>query len=152
MVRDLRRSARITIPVPSSDAMRWFTPEGERAWAGPHWDPHYPQPGRIAGPGAVFTTHTHVHAAATVWVMVDHEPTRVRYTRVTPEVQAGTVTVAVVDSDERSSTVEVTYDLTALSPSGEDALDRFAQGYDAEIRDWRTAIVQALGAGEPHGA
>jgi hypothetical protein len=132
--------------------MSWFTPEGERLWAGPHWDPQYPQPDRVVGPGMVFTTHAHTLAASTVWVMVDHEPTRVRYTRVTPEVQAGTVTVAVVGSAEHSTTVEVTYDLTALSPSGEDALDRFAQGYDAEIRDWQTAIVQALGAGEPRGA
>ena len=110
MVRDMRRSARITIPLPPSEAMLWFTPEGERAWAGPHWDPHYPQPDRLVGPGTV------------------------------------------VGSDEHSTTVEVTYDLAALSASGEDALGRFAQGYDAEIRHWQTAIDQALGAGEPRGA
>jgi len=84
--------------------------------------------------------------------MVDHEPTRVRYTRVTPEVQAGMVTVAVVGSAEHSTTVEVTYDLAALSPSGADALDRFTEGYDAEIRGWQTAIVQALGTRESRGA
>jgi len=78
--------------------------------------------------------------------MVDHQSTRVCYARVTPEVQAGTVTVELVDSGEDWCSVEVTYDLSALSDHGAEALDRFANGYDAEIRGWQAAIETALGA------
>jgi hypothetical protein len=81
--------------------------------------------------------------------MVDHQPTGVRYARVTPGVQAGTVSVELVDSGEDWSTVMVTYDLSALSEHGAEALDRFARGYDEEIRGWQTAIEKALDASAP---
>src|SRR5690348_5727860 len=141
----MRRSMTITLPIPPETVMTWFTPEGERAWAGPGWDPHYPQPDRQVGPGAVFITHAHIDEARTVWVMVNHQPARVCYARVTPEAQAGTVSVEVVDSGEDWSSVEVTYDLSALSEHGAEALDRFSRGYDEEIRGWQTAIEKALG-------
>ena len=68
------------VPLPPARAAELFTPEGERAWA-PGWEPDYP-----AGPGGpVFTTH----AGTTVWVALGG----LRYARVTPGVQAGTVEV-----------------------------------------------------------
>ena len=141
MAWTMRRSASIQLRRPAVPAMALFTPEGERAWAGPHWDPHYPAPDRKLGEGTVFLTEG--AGATTVWVMVEHQPNRVRYVRVTPEVCAGTVTVALVESGADDCRVEDTYDLTALSQDGASSLDRFGAGYDTDIEGWATAINAA---------
>lgn len=120
------------------DALRHFTPEGERAWA-PGWDPHYPDGppgGDGAQPGVVFTTR---HGAAeTIWVVLERDGARVRYARVTPAVWAGTVEVRVRDGQ-----AEVTYELTALSDDGAERLEHFAARYEHEIGGWEAAIAAA---------
>jgi hypothetical protein len=135
------RATDITLDLPSEHAMALFTPEGERRWAD-GWDPHYPEPDRREGAGAVFTTGHGDHQ--TTWIMVDHAPGGVRYARVTEGMTAGTVAVDVVGSRERSTQVRVTYDLTALTPAGEQWLEAFDADYDAVIGEWATDIAAAL--------
>jgi hypothetical protein len=136
------RTAELTVGLPREQAMAMFTAEGERRWA-EGWEPHYPEPARREGPGAVFTT---AHGAQeTTWVMIDHHPDGVRYARVTHGMTAGTVAVDVLSSDENSTHVAVTYDLTALSPDGEHWLAAFDAGYDAEIATWASDIASAIG-------
>jgi hypothetical protein len=141
MTRTVCRATEITVGLPRDQAMALFTPEGERPWAD-GWDPHYPEPRRREGPGAVFTTAHGGHR--TTWVMVDYGPTGVRYARVTEGVTAGTVAVDVVGTPERSTRVCVTYDLTALTPAGDSWLEAFDADYEAAIGEWATQIASAL--------
>jgi hypothetical protein len=131
-------TADLSVDGPAPEALALFTPEGERPWA--HgWDPHYPKPGRHEGPGAVFVTR---HGTdQTVWVMVDQGPEGVRYTRVSPEVAAGTVSVSVVASEESSTRLRVDYDLTALSDAGAAWLADFEAQFPASIAEWESAIA-----------
>ena len=121
--------------------MSLFTAEGERLWA-EGWDPSYPANERRDGAGAVFTTAHGLHR--TTWIMVDHEPDRIRYARVAHGVTAGMVTVELTDTTPAGTSVRVTYDLTALTPAGEEWLGAFQARYDNEIGDWATHISQAL--------
>lgn len=121
--------------------MTLFTAEGERRWA-EGWEPLYPEPDRRDGPGAVFTTAHGGHH--TTWIMVDHHPDGVRYARVTHELTAGTVAVDVLFSDDNSTRLRVTYDLTPLSTAGETWLTRFDAHYDTEIAAWAADIAAAL--------
>src|SRR5581483_12525452 len=62
----------VVVHAPYADTAALFGPEGERAWAGKHWDPQFifPQPGRDAE-GAVFTIrHGSLQA---VWVVAQHD-------------------------------------------------------------------------------
>jgi hypothetical protein len=138
----LCRTAEITVDLPRERAMAMFTAEGERRWA-KGWEPQYPEPTRRDGPGAVFTTAHGAHE--TTWIMVDDRPDGVRYARVTRGLTAGTVAVDVLASDDRSTRVAVTYDLTALSPDGEHWLAGFDSHYDAEIASWANDIASARG-------
>lgn len=138
----MSRATEITVGLPSEQAMALFTPEGERRWA-EGWDPHYPEPGRREGPGAVFTTGHGGHR--TTWIMVDHGSGSVRYARVTESMTAGTVAVEVVGSREHTTQVRVTYDLTALSPAGDAWLEAFGADYEAAIGEWDAEIAAALG-------
>ncbi len=144
MPTTLNRSAEITVGLPPDQALALFTAEGERRWA-EGWNPRYPQPDRRDGPGAVFTTAHGVHE--TTWVMVDDRPDGVRYARVAHGLTAGTVAVDVVASAHETTRVRVTYDLTALTPSGEAWLAHLEAAYPSEIASWATHIAAALAAG-----
>jgi hypothetical protein len=133
----------ITVPLPPPDAMALFTPEGERSWAGKDgWNPHYPSPSRTTGADTVFTTR---HGGRqTIWVIVDHEPDRIRYARVTRHRLAGTVEVRALSRTRAGTSVRVTYDLTALTDAATGELAAFAAGYHAEIDTWATDITDSL--------
>ena len=130
------------VPLPLEEASRCFTPEGERAWAD-GWDPGYPAGRDPAAaddgdvPGTVFVT------GPTTWVVTERTPTLVRYARLTPGVTAGTVTVRCAPDGEATA-AEVTYELTALSPEGEQHLEHLADGYPAHIDGWARAIAERL--------
>jgi hypothetical protein len=116
----------LRIALPPERAAVLFTPEGERAWAR-GWAPEYP------ADGPVFLTH----GGATVWVELGD----LRYARVTPGVQAGTVSVELAP-DGDGTRAAVTYDLTALSD--EARLDEFAAEFDAMLAIWERDIAAAL--------
>ena len=140
----LNRSAEITVGLPADQAMALFTAEGERRWA-EGWDPRYPEPDRRDGPGAVFNTAHGSHE--TTWIMVDDRPDGVRYARVSHGLTAGTVAVDVVASLGDTTRVRVTYDLTALTPTGEAWLAHLDAGYLSEIASWATHIATTLTLG-----
>jgi hypothetical protein len=136
-------SSDITVALPPPDAMTLFTPEGERSWAGKDgWNPRYPVPSRTVGAGAVFTTQH--QGRLTIWVIVDQQPDRIRYARVTPHGLAGTVEVRALSGSRAATTVHVTYDLTALTDAAADELAGFAAGYHAEIDTWASDIAASL--------
>ncbi|MGK5555570.1 hypothetical protein ACSNOI_28525 [Actinomadura kijaniata] len=139
-------TGRLSVPLPPEEAFLLFTPRGEERWV-EGWRPRFPVPtADDTAPGTVFETS---HAETTTWVVLERHPGhRVSYARVTPGVQAGTVTVTLTADGDRRSTVEVTYDLTALTPGAAEDLDRFAAGYPAFLRSWQDAIAHA-GEGRP---
>ncbi len=116
------------VALPPERAAVLFTPEGERAWAR-GWAPEYP----AGDAGPVFTTHD----GTTVWVAVGD----LRYARVTPGVQAGTVTVRLAAEGD-GTRADVTYDLTALSDHA--SLAEFAAGFDAMLATWERDIAATL--------
>ena len=120
----------LRVPLPVERALHLFTPVGERAWA-PGWDPVFPagETGDGAAPGIVFLT------GESVWIVVDREPRRLRYVRVTPGVRAGTVEVR-LRADGPHTLADVTYETTALGD----------EPFDPEIAHWEEAIRAALPA------
>jgi hypothetical protein len=137
-VKTFRGAATLTVDLPPEQALRLFTPEGERLWA-EGWDPRYPAGSGSEDAGTVFVTGT--DPRATVWMIVDSEPRRMRYARVAPE-NAGLVTVEVVSHTEGTTRLEVSYRLTALNPDG--TLSGFAGGYQDFIASWETEIRSVL--------
>jgi hypothetical protein len=140
------RTHHFELPVAPGEALQYFTPEGERAWAA-GWEPRYlhPADGRTTA-GMVFTTG---HGGEeTLWTMTRHEPEAglVEYLRVTPGSRMGSVRVQCSEA-AHGTCVTVTYALTALTPGGNDTLRALdACAYEAFIASWRSAIVGATHA------
>ena len=130
-MRAVRLSHTIAVPRPFEEAMRAFTPLGEREWVD-GWEPVFPA-GEPDGDGD--DPETVFEANGATWVVVDKAFDTVRYARFTPGVMAGTVTVHCAPDGEATA-AEVTYALTALSAEGEARLEAFAEGFQAEIDGW----------------
>jgi hypothetical protein len=144
-MRSFARSAQFQVELPLAETRSLFTPAGERRWVS-GWDPSYPDPERREGVGATFLTS---HGdAQTVWVMTDAEPDRVRYARITGGVDAGLVDVHCSEAEPGSTTVTVSYHLTALSDEGQAHLDEFAAHYEEFIASWECRISRLLAGQE----
>lgn len=141
-------TGRLTVGLPAEEAFWLFTPRGEQAWT-PEWRPRFPDHADVgfdeSAPGTVFETEAHGHV--TTWVVVDRElGRRMRYSRVIPQVNAGTVTVALepAGEGEQRSEVTVTYELTALTDEGQRRLEEFAAHYPAFLQSWEEQISRSL--------
>jgi Polyketide cyclase / dehydrase and lipid transport len=140
-----RLTGRIKVGLPPAEAFRLFTPRGEQAWA--HgWHPRFPAPAPDdTEPGTVFETGA--HGQHTIWLVTGRQPgRRMSYARVIPGEQAGTVTVTLTAAGGRGevSEVEVTYQLTALTPAAGRELREFAGRYPSYLQSWQDAITAWL--------
>jgi hypothetical protein len=135
-----------TLPLPLADAVALFTPEGERSWAGRHWDPVYaipPAPGEDAAPGTVFTTES--TGGDATWIVLERREDGMKYARVVPGRLAGTVDVRCSRNagSGDGTHVSVCYDVTSLGPAGALFVEELEKGYEAFLADWRREILAA---------
>lgn len=139
------RSHALTVDLPLEEAFRYFTPEGERAWA-KGWDPVYLHPADgTPQPGMVFTTGE--GEEATLWTMTRYEPAQglVEYQRVTPGSRTGSVMVQCTALGDRRTRATVMYTMTALSERGNATLREMDEArYRAFIGSWEEAIARAV--------
>lgn len=137
-----RLTGRLTVALPPDQAFRLFTPRGEEDWV-QEWKPHFPTPPvDDSAPGTVFETQA--HHQTTTWVIVDRTwGQHIRYARVIPHANAGTVSVT-LDETGGHSEVVVTYELTALTDAANHDLHEFAERYPAFLQSWQDAIAAYL--------
>jgi hypothetical protein len=140
----------IVVHLPYADAAPLFGPEGERPWAGKHWDPRflYPQPAHDEQ-GAVFTVH---HGSVTaVWVntLFDLEARHFQYVYFIPDIMVTTIDVRFTSSDAGSTGVHVVYTRTALTPEGDDHVATLTAADKTAGHDWQSAIDAYLATRKP---
>lgn len=131
------------VSLPPTEAVPLFTPEGERLWVGPSWDPVYAIPDGShdgSSPGTVFTTAS--AGGDGTWIVLERSDTGMRYARVVPGRIAGTITVTCAEAAEPGRTrVRVTYDVTSLGPEGAVFVKELEATYDAFLEGWRQQIA-----------
>jgi hypothetical protein len=131
----------VTVRLSYSEAAPLFGPEGERVWAGKHWNPHfvYPQPAHDEQ-GAVFTIdHGPVSA---VWVnpLFDIEGRHFIYAYFIPGIMVATIDVRFTIADQKTTQVHVVYMRTALAPEGNEHVRGFTAMDKTAGHDWQQAI------------
>jgi hypothetical protein len=122
-----------------------FGPEGERAWAGKHWDPNFifPLPGKDAE-GAVFTIqHGPVQA---VWLVAQHdvEARHFKYVYFLEGLMACTIDVRFTRVDVGTTSVHVTYARTAVSAEGDRHVATMTEVDKRAGAEWQADIEQYL--------
>jgi hypothetical protein len=131
----------IVVHLPYAEAAPLFGPEGERPWAGKHWNPQflYPQPAHDEQ-GAVFTVQ---HGPVTaVWVntLFDLEARHFIYAYFIPDIMVTTIDVRFTPSDSATTHVHVLYTRTALTPEGNSHVTAFTANDKSAQHDWQQSI------------
>jgi hypothetical protein len=124
-----------------------FGPEGERVWAGKHWDPAflYPQPAHDTQ-GAVFTIQ---HGPLTVvWVntVFDLAAGKMQYVYFIPDTLVTTIDVNLTAIDENNTSAEVTYTRTALNPEANNDVTNMGENDRNNGPQWQQSIEDYLTA------
>jgi hypothetical protein len=144
-VAHVRNEFEFTVHAPYQVAAPLFGPEGERGWAGGHWDPQflYPQPAQDTQ-GAVFTIrHGHHHA---VWINTafDTSAHHYQYAYFIPEIMAVLIDVRFSELDAENTKVNVAYERTALNPEANQRVKEMGDADRNSGKEWATAINNYL--------
>jgi len=142
---------RFQLAAPLARVAPLFGPEGERCWAGQHWDPHflYPQPARDSE-GAVFTVVQHgTHTSVWVNTLFDLDAGRMQYVAVIPGIVLSVIDVRLSAIDASHTSVEVTYARTALDAAMNDHVTSMGAGDRDSGSNWQQAIEPCLAAAPP---
>jgi hypothetical protein len=138
-------SFQFVVQAPLSRAATLFGPEGERCWAGQHWNPEFlhPQPGEDIQ-GAVFTVQQGPHKSVWVNTLFDAARGRVQYVSFVPDTLVSTVDVRLTPVNPSTTSVEVTYIRTALGmTANEDVLALGISDLESGPH-WQQAIERCL--------
>jgi len=140
-------SFQFVIRAPLSRVAPLFCPEGERCWAGQHWNPEflYPQPGKDVQ-GAVFTVQNGPHKSLWVNTLFDPEGGRMQYVSFVPGIHVFTVDVRLTPVDSSSTSVEVTYVRTALDVGANEDVETMGKSDRESGPHWQQEIERCLTA------
>jgi hypothetical protein len=144
-VAHVRNEFEFTVHAPYPVVAPLFGPEGERGWAGGHWDPQflYPQPAQDTQ-GAVFTIrHSHHHA---VWINTafDTAARHYQYAYFIPDVMVVLIDVRFAEADAENTNVQVAYERTALNPEANEHVKEMGDSDRSSGKEWGTAINEYL--------
>jgi hypothetical protein len=127
-----------------------FGPEGERPWAGKHWNPEFlhPQPAADVE-GAVFTVQHGPIKAVWVNTLFDIDARHFQYVYFLPDLMVTVIDVRFKPVASDSTAVNVVYTRTALTPEGNQHVAAMSDGDKAAGPEWQKAIKDYLSSGKP---
>jgi hypothetical protein len=134
-----------TVKAPMAEAFPLFGAEGERRWAGPHWEPQFvcPNPAKDVE-GAVFRVQHGHHAATWVNTAFDAQAGHAAYVYVIDGKLATRIDVRLSPIDATTTRVHVMYERTALDPSVNSDVAEMAQKDSKMGPEWERDIAAYL--------
>lgn len=127
----------IMVDYPVKQAAKLFTAIGEVYWT-PNWSPKL-----IKGDGfSKNDIFLNTDDNNTIFIVNEYDEDNgyVAYSRIAPGVSAGTIEIHITPKGD-SSAVEITYNLTALTPSAQKGVAQLtAPVYENEIEQWKSDI------------
>ena len=133
------------VQAPIAKAAPMFGPEGERSWAGKHWNPEFlhPQPAQDVE-GAVFTIQHGPIKAVWVNTRFDLDAGRFQYVYFLPDIMVTTIDVRLNPNGENSTKVNVQYTRTALTPEGNEHVTAMSEADKSAGKEWEQSINESL--------
>ena len=131
----------LTVHASYDETAPLFGPEGERPWAGKHWDPQfiYPRPARDEE-GAVFTVQHGPVSAVWVNTVFDVEGRHFQYAYFIAGLMVTTIDVRFNPVDVANTQVHVVYTRTAPAPEGNEHVTAMTEGDHRAGKEWQEAI------------
>jgi hypothetical protein len=140
----------VTVHLPLAETAPLFGPEGERPWAGKHWDPQFihPQPAHDEV-GAVFTVKHGPLSAVWVVTQFDVAAQHFQYAYFIPDIMATTIDVRFTALDATTTRVNVVYARTAVTTAGKEHVAAMTESDKRSGKVWQEEIDQYLAARKP---
>jgi hypothetical protein len=140
------------LAIPAAQAFPLFSPEGERAWGGAHWNPRpiYPAADHVRWrTNSVWTTEGSGESLTWWTLNVDRTSRIAEYLNMSPD-RASRITVHVTETNATSCHVDVTYIMTATKPSGAEYVQQAtADQMKHKMLHWKQSIDEAIAKGLP---
>jgi acetylornithine deacetylase/succinyl-diaminopimelate desuccinylase-like protein len=143
-----KNSFAFEVHAPLREVAPLFGPEGERCWAGKHWNPVFvwPQPAKDVQ-GAVFTVQHGEHTSVWVNAVFDLAAGRMQYVAMIPDAMTFTVDVRLTAEGVSATKVEVTYTRTALDAGLNEEIEAMGKRDRESGPYWKRDIESALARG-----
>jgi len=131
----------LVVDAPYAKAAPLFGPEGERLWAGKHWNPVvlYPQPAADTE-GMVFTIQHGPWRAVWVNTLMDAAARHFQYVYVIPEIMVTVIDVRFKMISADATGVNVVYTRTALTMEGNEHVSAMSDDDKRAGKEWEQAI------------
>lgn len=140
----------LTVSLPYLETAPLFGPEGERAWAGEHWNPEFLYPRTPHDEqGALFTIQHGTVKAIWVNTLFDLQARHFIYAYFIPGILVTTIDVRFAPTSPATTQVHVVYTRTALTPEGNDHVRTFTANDKSAAHDWQQAIDDYLTSRKP---
>ena len=135
----------LVVHAPYEKTAPLFGPEGERAWAGKHWNPAFIHPQPAADiEGAVFTIQHGPYKAVWVTTLSDLSARHFQYVFFLPGLMVTVIDVRFKAVNENSTGVNVVYTRTALTPEGNEHVATMSEGDRTAGPEWQKSIDDYL--------
>jgi len=143
-MKSARHTKTFEMSVPIEELFPLFSPEGEKHWV-PGWDYKNVMGTTELSEDYVFLTKTHDHGTTeAIWIVKKYDPGLhfVQFYKIEPGDKIGVVTVECLELEAEKTKVQVTYEYTALSATGEKFISEFSDSaYQAFIGEWQTLLL-----------
>lgn len=146
----LSTSFDFVVHAPLAKAAPLFGPEGERAWAGKHWNPEFihPQPAADVQ-GAVFSIQHGALKAVWVNTLFDLASGRFQYVYFLPDIMVTVIDVRLAPYGDATK-VNVVYSRTALTPDGNEHVTAMSETDKNSGKEWEQSISNSLAVRAPN--
>ena len=135
----------LVVHAPYAKAAPLFGPNGERAWAGKHWNPEFIHPQPEADiEGAVFTIQHGTVKAVWVNTVFDTEGLHFQYVYFMPEIMVTAIDVRFKVMAADVTGVHVVYTRTAITAEGNAHVKAMSEGDQSSGREWQKALDDYL--------
>jgi hypothetical protein len=122
-----------------------FGPDGERAWAGKHWNPAFIHPQPAADiEGAVFTIQHGPYKAVWVNTLFDLDARHFQYVYFLTDLMVTVIDVRFKPAGADATDVNVVYTRTALTVEGNEHVTEMIKGDKTAGKDWQKALDDYL--------
>jgi hypothetical protein len=140
----VKHSEKFRIDQPIETLFPLFSAEGEKLWV-PGWDYENIMGSYDLHEDYIFLTKNHDRGSTdAIWLVKRYDPESylVQFYKVEPEDKVGVITVQCVKIEKVITEVEVTYEYTGLSKSGNEFIDRFTSAkYKEFIGEWKRLLL-----------
>lgn len=131
----------LTVRLPYAEAASLFGPEGERSWAGKHWNPRFLYPATPHDEqNAVFTVQHGPVTALWVNTLFDVDARHFIYAYFISGIMVTTIDVRFTPTGAKTTQIHVVYTRTALTAEGNGHVTAFTASDRTAAHDWQQEI------------